>query len=436
MKYTRTLILLLLATFAVANAQSDYEYVQNFKKEAASLKSEISDAKTLSKIGKIRQKINTFEKKYYARREFLNKAIYPQTFEGILTDFNNALDERSKMLSKLDEANAQIKKLNSYLEKLSQNYMAVLGELQEMKSNAEAEKDKLAEYKKRIEYLKKNIAERDSIISQTLSNLLAVSERGMSGGSENDITGKTLKIKDENVLKHLKRLISDNIEYLKYADVSSDEIFSIYNEQKKLNENLQRLNGENLKILLKNETAKADLTEVKMLNDAWGNEIKRKITSAIGKDFAQFGIELNDSSDVQTLYNSLLDYAEKESIKAGNQYERKHKFKTFSESAWNGVFKHKWLPGLLQNGLMTNEQVETVDLLVDDWGKRVEKSPPYALYILVSVIVMFITIYVAAKAKKSKYLRKAVAQKKKNEYDKAKREKEIEKYREKMKKKE
>ncbi len=436
MKYTRMLILLFLATFVVTNAQSDYEYVQNFKKEAASLKSQISNAKMLAEIGKIRQKINAFEKKYYAHREFLNKAVYPQTYEGILTDLNNALDERSRMLSKLDEANAEIKKLNSYLEKLSQNYMSVLSELQEMKSNAASEKEKLAEYKKRIEYLKQNIAARDSIISETLGKLLAINEREVAGGSENDIVGKTLKIKDKNFLKHLKRLISDNIEYLKYADVSSDEIFSIYDEQKKLNENLQRLNGENLKILLKNETAKADLTEVKMLSDAWGNEIERKITAAIGKDFAQFGIALNDSSDVQTLYNSLLDYAEKESIKAGNQYERKHKFKTFSESAWNGVFKRKWLPGLLQKGLMTNEQVETVDLLVEDWGKRVEKSPPYVLYILVSVIVIFITVYVAAKGKKSKYLRKAVAQKKKNEYDKAKREREIEKYREKMKKEE
>ncbi len=431
MKFTKVLILLVIIAFGFANAQSDYEYVQKFKAEARSLKSAIEKAETLSEVGELRQKIRQFKDKYYARKDFLNAAIYPDKFETILSELNNALDRKSKTISKLAQAEAKINELSAYLDRLSKNYMSVLDELETMKSNKIKTDAQKETYERRIEYLKKNIAERDKVLRGLLDTLLHVKERSAAQGLETTDIGKTLKIKDENFLRHLEKLISDNIGYLRFAEPSADEIFSIYDEQKTLSENLAKLDGDELSVLLKNETAKADLTHVKTLNSFWGKEIEKKIVNLMGKDFAQFGIELNDSSGVADFYGSLLDYAEKESVKAGNKYEREHKFKTFSESAWNGVFKKKWADKLLQRGLITPQQIETVDILVKGWGKRVKKSPPYFLYIFVTVIVMFITIYIGAKAKKSKYKRKAVAQKKKNEYDKKKREKEIERFKKK-----
>ncbi len=431
--YKFTVILFFLIV-SVINAQSDYEYVQNFKKETTHIKSQITNAKTLVEIRDIRGKIEKTRKKYYSRKEFLNKAIYPENFEKIFSNLQNALDSKEQQIAEIEKAKTKITQLNSYVRQLSENYLSLVNELEELNTDYKKSKEILDVYKRKLSYLKKNIKTRDSLLTQQLQNLLTIQKRMTAEGSENDIENKEIKISNNNFLSDLTTLLNDNIRYLDYAEVTSDELFSILDEQKRLKENLEKLNPQSLALLLKDQTAVTDLTNVKSLNELWGNKIENRIAREIGKDFSQYGIALNDSSGVETLYNSMLDYLEKESVKAGNQYEREHKYKLFKNSAWEGMFKKKWLPELLKNGMFTNQKVETVETLLDEWERRNEKSSPILLYIIVGAILIFITIYVAAKGKKTKYLRKAAAQKKKNEYDKIKREKEIEKFREKMKK--
>ncbi len=430
---SKILLLFVLFLFGTVFAQSDYEYVRQFKSEAQKLKNAVAQAETYKEIGTLRAKIDKFRKKYYPRKDFLNEAIYPEKFETILTELDNSLERRKSEIAKLDKANAKIKELSAYLEKLSTGYMNATAEIELLKEKIKNNESNRELYDRKIAYLKKNIAERDSLLRNVLSSFLKVEERTAENNSGSDISKKELKINvgDENFLEHLKTLLNDNIKFLAYAKPDEKEIFSIYDEQKNLTENLNKLNADALSKITGNENVNFELDEVKNLNEVWGKSIERKISQLVAQDFSQFNIDLPDSVEIAALYDAIVDYAEKESVKAGNRYEREHKFKTFSESAWNGIFKRKWAKELLQRGLITVDQISAVDLLIENWEKRLEKSPPYLLYILVTVIVMFITIYIGATAKKSKFKRKAVAQKKKNEYEKLKREKEIAKYKEK-----
>ncbi len=432
MNFKKLPILLMLALLTVAHAQSDYEYVQRFKAEAQNLKAKIERLASSGEVKRTRKAIDDFKNKYYARKDFLNRAIYPESFETVLSELENSLDAKARSISALERANAKIKKLSDYLERLSANYMSVLAELDSIKTQAKKGAAEKENYVRKLNYLKRNIAERDSALTKMLAKLLNVQERNAAGAKGNDLSGEVLQIKENDFLRHLDKLIRDNIRYLDVAEISSDEIFKIYDEQQNLAKNLSKLDSETLGVLLGDYNAAPELTRVKSLAELWGKAIEKKIVFLMNKDFAQFGIELNDSLNIAAWKNSLLDYIETESIKAGNRYERKHKFDAFYNSAWNGVFKRKWLAGLLKAGLITHEEVSTIDSLSLGWERRTEKSPPYFLYILVSVIVIFITVYVAAKGKKTKYLRKAAAQKKKNEYEKRKREKEAEEYKKKM----
>ncbi len=427
MRITKALILLIILAVTQNFAQSDYEYVEKFKAEYKKIKSEIEKAETSEEIDKARGDVQSFEKKYFPRKDFLDKAIYPQSYGEILAELKSEIGKRKSEITELQKAKTKISELNREVRQLSENYISVLNDFENVKTELISEREKSRKYELALKRLRENIELRNKAISELLDSLFVVQNKKNGAGTES-LNGETIRIKEYNVLRDVIVFVGDNIRYLNFAEPSSEELFASLKERKRLCENLKKINSNALAIILNDGETEKNLNEAKAVCKKWGEEIEAKIVEAISNDFAQFGVSLPDSVNFDAFYNSLLDYLEKESVKAGNRYEREHKFKTFSEALWNGIFKRKWLPGLLESGMMTNEQVETVNILLDNWEERAGKTPPYFLYIFVSVIVMLITIYVAAKAKKSKYKRKAIAQKKKNEYDKRKREKEIEEY--------
>ncbi len=77
------LLLALLAPLGQSPAQqSDYDVQHSFQQRYNTLQTKIDSASTTAELDSLRREVDGFALEFQGQREFLDKALYPETFEG------------------------------------------------------------------------------------------------------------------------------------------------------------------------------------------------------------------------------------------------------------------------------------------------------------------------------------------------------------------
>jgi len=417
------IVLVLLGLTLTVLGQSDYIYLQEFKKGVKKIETKIKKAKTESDFNGIEEDVTGFYTYYKTRKDFLDRALYPKTFNSIFENLKQKLQDSKKKeyaIKKANELKDEVSKLKESVAILAENYYKSFSSIDSLKQQLmqRAEREKI--YLNKIAELRGNLSKRNGLIVSLLDSILTIKDRLTANSIESDYN--IINLKPDNLFDQIELLLRDNIKYLELkTKLSPDEFISIFEEQKRFEENFNKLNNDILdKITHENYPVEKKKQEIIILTSRWEETLQKKLTEQFRNIFYTHGIVLDSTDSFDGFFQSLLDYAEKKSIEAGTHFERLHNYKVFVDTLWNIEILKKWSSALEKAELLNAEKINTVRSLNADWKQRLEKTTPIWLYILISFILGTIVIYIVAQAKRNKYKRLAVAKKKKREYEEKK----------------
>ena len=85
-------LLMLLAPATQAPAQqSDYNIQQSFDQRYNDLRVRIDSASTVAELDSLSRRVDAFAQKFQGNREFLDKALYPDTYDGRISNLRHLL---------------------------------------------------------------------------------------------------------------------------------------------------------------------------------------------------------------------------------------------------------------------------------------------------------------------------------------------------------
>jgi hypothetical protein len=417
------IVIILLGLSIPVLGQSDYIYLQEFKKGVKKIETKIKKAKTDSDFNTIDEDITGFYTYYKTRTDFLDKALYPKTFDSTIENLKQKLyDKKEKELAinKANKLEGEVSKLKSAISNLAKDYTTTLSSIDSVKGVLMQKVEREKMLLKKITELKENLAKRNSLIVNLLDSVLTINERALDNGGESNYN--QINIKPDNLFDQLEVLLNDNIKYLEQIDkLSPEEFSSIFDEQNRFEENFGKISMNILKkISPENYPVEKKKEEVIALTSRWKENLQKKLTGQFLSTFNVHGVKLDSKDSFDGFFQSILDYVEKKSIEAGTHFERVHNYKVFVDTLWNMEIMKNWSPVLEKAGLLNAEEINTVQKLNADWKQRNEKTTPIWLYIIISFILGTIVIYIVAQAKRNKYKRLGVARKKKREYEEQK----------------
>ena len=82
---------LFVFTFASAQDRSDSEVKRDFEKGVKSLVKDIRNADSQEKVTELTAKVEKFKNDYKSHQEFLNKAVYPDGYDGFIEKLQDQL---------------------------------------------------------------------------------------------------------------------------------------------------------------------------------------------------------------------------------------------------------------------------------------------------------------------------------------------------------
>ncbi len=421
----RIILLFLLVGFSIPNfAQSDYQYLQEFKSGVRKIEQKIKKAKTPSDFKKIEKDIFGFYSYHKMRQDFLDKALYPKSFDSEIEMLKKKLSDAKKkneLYSQTIKLEKEVSQLQNSLNTLSSGYYASFKIIDSLKSvltkNSKQQQLLIAKYKE----LKKNLNERNALISNLLDSLLIVNNTNSETPDQNERLNY-LNIESANIIDGIINLINDNINYLKInRNIQPDEFVKLLKEEKLFSKNFNKIPNtlwENW--LGDNLTVEEFKQKINSLSDKWETTIEKAIVFQLQNLFTSHNIQLDSAQTFDNFFQLVIDYAEKKSIEAGTYYERLHNYKVFVDTLWNKEFMQKWATPLEQAGLLSANEIIAVQTLNADWKDRLDKKTPIFLYLIISFIMGTILIYIVTQAKRNKFKRLGKAKKKKKEYEKMK----------------
>ncbi len=228
--------LFLLFAFAYTNnfAQaSDLEVTKNFKAAVQTLESDIDKAQSATEIPDFENRMAEIKEKYSAKKSLLDKALYPDTFESTFEKVNNKIEVAKTKLTKIDDLQVEVtdlkgklEELKEYVNRLSEDYYTTLREVVSLRESSKRDRKTADSLKSLLSKLRDNSKKRNSLIDELANSLFF--DNAHSVESMNDAEKKELfvKFKSSNMLDNIKRLISDNIQFMEASVFTTNSLMN------------------------------------------------------------------------------------------------------------------------------------------------------------------------------------------------------------------
>jgi len=410
--------LMMLVAFIVpstwAQEKSDYEVIQSFKQKLNDINKSIEKASTVQECVDISSRIDDLEKEYADYDALLDKALYPDGYKGkiatVRTQLRMAQDKLGiieTQFARINDLEAQVKSLNGKVDSLTGMNANLLQQVQKMGEEVKGAAAGMASTKSIIDSLnnvihklRNNIQERDQMIFALVDSLFMQYDKTVT--SMKDVEKQSLagRLERRNVFSNMKKSIEDNLAFLQTTQLSSKDLVTMINEQKRFASQWKAFGAKLEGLYEPGKKGANDIKEVQSLLDEWGQKADATFWRGLNLAFQERGLTVKTFSSGSEFKTNLLDFigAEIKDAGSGKKDESMKAYESFYDSLWVTQLKPAWIPLLVDSGRITDSDRQDIEKQVADWGSAV--SPSHAwLYILLIVVVLVVAYFLFRKKK-------------------------------------
>jgi len=395
-------IILLAGIISSSFAQSDYEIVDNYKKQHDKVEEQIKNSTSLIELNEVLTNIKLLRQEFEPHKNLLDKALYPEKFESSIARLNSAYLMRQDDFAKIDILQTEVSELRQRVDFLNKRNNELLAQIEELSYQSKKDRNKIAELENTIADLRTSMRKRDRLVINMVDSLMPPVMREKAMLSAEDKHRIYSEAERENVLQNVKITLNDNIKFLEVTTLKPGDLKEIKNQQQKFSETWKAIGPELTEVYSEEGKRSEDLKRIDSLFSFWEKTATERNTwKSVKAEFDKNGIALKEFTNGNGFKASVLQYINDEIKNAGvkNDDDSKRDYANFTDSTWYAVIEPVWIPYLTENSLLANEDKSDIETKIAEWKDTLYPSRLW-IYILASIVVIGIILFFVLRKRK------------------------------------
>ena len=386
------LLTMVAALPVVVHAQqqnrTDYQIVQNFRSQYNNLKSQVESASTVDDINNVISKVNALENEYESHNELINNAVYPDTYEGMVSALKSSAQSKLSNLQTIQQQSQRLAQLNQQVTQYSKQLQMLSTEADSIRKVMVKSQTSERNLRVLVHRYRENMQKRDQLIQSMIDTLYVAS--GKNAPQTESAKGKAMSA---DVLGTIHNLIEQNMNFIdNNPTMSTEDFLHLYAVQAEFSDMWNQLGDKIAAIYSGNKKAMDVVNNINQADQQWHSKISDNTFKSIAATFKEQGFDLPQFNDGSSLYSALRTYLDN-AIKRSRQHADNAEYQNFQKfsNLWDNTVKTKWAESLVKGKIMTYDQIANIDAQISQWGQLAQPKS-YAMFIYLGIALLVIII--------------------------------------------
>jgi hypothetical protein len=406
------LALLLLSLAAVAQ-ESDFAVKQSFENRVTEIRKAIDGAASVATLDSLKSDIATLERDFDGKREFLDRALYPHTYDQTLAelkDLHLITYDRVYLIQtqgiRLSDLEAQITAMTLQIDTLTNEKNSLFAELQKSKKNQ-------TELRDVVRRLSANLDAKDKLIFAMTDSIFLPYGKDLNQASEMQKEAVGKRLGQANVLTRVNEIATDNIRFLESTQLQPKDYANLIDQQDQFSTKWNGLREKMVAVALPPSTRPAATAKTKKgvpvvttatpqpgaqvdsVVNAWNLKLQESLMSSIEKEFSANGITLQPFNDAKTFSQSVRAYIA--TLKTSGQDPT-----VFVDKVWKERIDKEWREVLSKESMLGKAEYAALDQLVSELHAEQVGGHFYLYVVLIVALIVAIWWFFFRKPKARK----------------------------------
>ncbi|MFA5834187.1 MAG: hypothetical protein WDA22_12000 [Bacteroidota bacterium] len=365
---------------AQERTQSDIK--RDFETRFILLTKNLNGAENEATLTLLLKDVATFEAEFKPHQEFLNKAVFPDGYDGLIDRLKKSKELAEKKILAL-QLEKEIASLTDQVQSLKEENASLRSQL----TKAQAE---LASLKKAIALLQDDIQKRDEAVFALVDSLFVKYDTDQISGTD---MKKLSILEKKNVVASIKRSVSDNMMFLSSASFSPQQIPQLLNEQRRFESSWKGVGQKLSKAYVPTSLQGKEVSEINGLIANWRTMTEGVFWKGLNEIFASEKLSITPFNNGEEMYANIIKFIDSEiqNTAQRSSAEQTIVFEAFAYKTWGSKLKPSWIPVMMRHGLFTEEQMAEIDAKTKTWAAGMKPIEDSTLsYILIGALLIAI----------------------------------------------
>lgn len=377
-----TAVLFLAVGTIGAQERTQSEIKKDFETRFVLLTKNLNSAESEAALTKLLADVTAFEAEFKPHQEFLNKAVFPDGYDGLIDRLHKSKELAEKKI-RASQLEKEIASLNDQVQSLKEENASLRAQL----TKAQAE---LASLKKTIAMLQDEIQKRDEAVFALVDSLFVKYDTDQISGTD---MKKLSVLEKKNVVASIKRSVNDNVMFLSSASFSPQQIPQLLNEQRRFESSWKGVGQKLAKAYVPTSQQGKEVAEIAGLIANWRTLTDGVFWKGVNDVFAAEKLPIAPFNNGEEMYANIVKFIDEESKNAAQRStsEQTQIFEAFAYKTWGSKIKPSWIPVMMRHGMFTEEQMTEIDAKTKAWSagmKPIQENT--ASYLLIGALVVAI----------------------------------------------
>jgi hypothetical protein len=387
-------LLLLLNVGGVFAQTSDFEIIETFKKQDASLLQSLKTVRDPAQCAVLEQDVARLEAEYTPHRKLLAEGLYPKTLDAAIAELRDqarrsteriALAEESRRdkaqleadartigdISKqneeyrvsVEQLNVKVSDLNARIQALTEENTGLVATIKDLRLENKQDKASIAKLKALTEKLNANVRDRDALVLKMMDGMFKeYSKPEMTDAQRKDLF---VSAQGNDYVGTIISTIDGNVKYADSGLLSAKDVQQIRDEQQKLAGKWGEIKPL-VANLYQDESAKVrDLATVDTRVAEWRKSLDQATWKSVHEVFAGQKVDVGPFANAGEFHTRLVAYLDEQAKNPSRE-----RYQTFRQKVWDSPMKDQWLPVIPMEEL-TASQRSDIDQRIAIWDKSV-----------------------------------------------------------------
>lgn len=385
-----TLLFFFLSGVNRLAAQSDYQTVQNFKKEVQNIEQKIKDADSLDAVEGVSADIDRLAGKYEPQKKLLDNGLYPDTFDKTIQRLRNSTNLRQGDFTQITELKTTVTTLREEIDTLRVRNDALADQFAKLESQ---NKNEVAQLQKMISDLRASLQRRDQLLISMITEMLPSDyDTGdeLSSQEKQEIVSRA---EQRNILANIKKAVNDNIRFLDATRLYPSDMRDVKSQYDNFSRVWNNAGSTIIDLYAEKGKRTEEVAEIKDSFDRWNQKINERVWASINAEFAANNIYLSKFNSGEEFVSIVSSYISDEimNTEARGEDKAKNEYEKF-DSTWTNKIKASWMSFLLDNKMITEKGEDSIEVKLASWEDAVYPEKFNWLYVVIGVLAVALIV--------------------------------------------
>jgi hypothetical protein len=390
-----------------ANAQSDREKTDKFKSSVQKIEEAVKNAKDVAECKNLEIQVDKLRNEFKGDKVLLDKSLYPDDFNASLEKLSTAITLRKGDFTQIHELKTEVVGLKDQVTDLNKKNYDLIGEIRILNLRVHKSEKANDSLKTLVAQLRASLKERDKLVMGMVDSLLTEFTKSPSGLNETEQQGLVTTIKNKNLFFNIQRTINDNIKFMEVTQLKADDISEMKKQQVKFSKLWRQMGPKLAQVYLSKKESMVQIDQINSLFTSWNLLINNQLWGNVDKVFKDKNVKILPYTNGEQFSENIKGYIldEIKNMPTVGKDQSLKEFKLLSDTVWFDNVKKEWVPVLIENGMLTAAQKDTIEANLAQWQKQVE--PPFSftwIYVAIGALLVVIAAAYIALSRKKKAL--------------------------------